>query len=68
MTAQQQKNLYDWIFKQTPLAVILILSNIFQYQYFTGQMDKRDYKIEKLEDKIDNLQRQIFINKFTYKK
>lgn len=70
MTAQQ-KNLLDWVLKQGPLATVLILSIVFQYQYFTSQMDKMEVKyerkIEKLEFKIDQLENRILINKYSSK-
>lgn len=56
-----QKNTWDWVFKQTPLATILILSIYFQYNYFTKELDKRDVKIEKLESKIDLLEHNLFL-------
>lgn len=59
---QNQKTTLDWILKQTPLATVLIFITIFQYKYFTSELDKRDIKIEKLENKIDMLQHEIFIN------
>ena len=46
----------DWIFKQTPVIVILIGTNVAQYNYFTKQ-------IAKLEDRIENLQDYIIKSK-----
>ena len=58
---------WDYLFKQIPLVVVLVLGNFFQYNYFTSVIkeNKLDYgrQIDKLESKIDILEKQNFINK-----
>lgn len=44
----------DWILKQAPVIVILIGTNVAQYNYFTKQITKLEDRIEKLQDKIIN--------------
>ena len=57
----------DYLFKQIPLVVVLVLGNFFQYNYFTNVIkeNKLEYgrQIDKLESKIDILEKQNFINK-----
>ena len=58
---------WDYLFKQIPLVVVLVLGNFFQYNYFTNVIkeNKLEYgrQIDKLESKIDILEKQNFINK-----
>lgn len=56
----ENKSFVIWLFKQTIGVIILIVTNIAQYNYFTKQLDKRDTKIDELEDKVDILQHQVF--------
>jgi hypothetical protein len=44
----------DWLFKQAPVIVILIGTNLAQYNYFTKQITKLEDRVEKLQDKIIN--------------
>lgn len=45
----------DWILKQAPVIVILIGTNLAQYNYFTKQITKLENRVETLQDKILNL-------------
>lgn len=42
----------QWLFKQAPIVILLIGTNIAQYSYFTNQLSLRDARIERLQDKI----------------
>lgn len=52
MTNSQEKTLKDWLFRQAPVIIILIITNIAQYNYFTKQIAKLEDKVEKLQDKL----------------
>jgi hypothetical protein len=42
----------QWLFKQVPVVILLIGTNIAQYNYFTKQIEKLENKVEKLQDKL----------------
>lgn len=43
---------FQWIFKQAPVVILLIGTNIAQYNYFTKQIEKLETKVENLQDKL----------------
>lgn len=63
MTASNEKSLKDWMLKQILPVVILIVTNIGQYRYFTTQIEKAENKMEKLEHQIENLNNQLINRK-----
>lgn len=52
MTALQERVIKDWVFKQAPAIILLILTNIAQYRYFTKQIEKLENRVEKLQDRL----------------
>lgn len=59
----QIQTLQEWLFKQTPIVVLLLLSNYFIYNYFTKEIqEQKKYfasELIKKENKIDFLENQI---------
>lgn len=42
----------EWLLKQAPVIILLVGTNIAQYQYFTKQIEKLETSVEKLQDKL----------------
>jgi len=51
----KELSLTDWILKQTPVIILLIGTNVAQYNYFTKQIEKLEHRVEKLQDTIIDL-------------
>jgi hypothetical protein len=49
---QQQTPWQNWLFKQAPVIILLVGTNLAQYQYFTAQITKLDARVEKLQDRL----------------
>lgn len=45
-------NISDWLYKQAPIIVLLVLTNFFQYNYFTAKVNVMEAKLDKLGEKL----------------
>lgn len=48
----RQLSFTEWLLKQAPVIILLVGTNIAQYQYFTKQIEKLETRVEKLQDKL----------------
>ena len=42
----------EWLFKQAPVIILLIGTNVAQYNYFTAQITKLETRVSVLQDKL----------------
>jgi len=45
-------NIGEWLYKQAPIIVLLVLANVFQYSYFTGKINLTEAKLDKLSERL----------------
>jgi len=48
----ENKTFIEWLLKQAPVIILLVGTNIAQYNYFTKQIEKLETRVEKLQDKL----------------